>query len=59
MPGGFLPDMNTFGSNRGDHAHQGVGHKTPPDPVDALRLVTRIVLGLRQLDRRLMSLKAE
>ncbi len=59
FPSGFLADMNTFGTNRGDHAHKGIGARTPPDPVDALKLVTRVVLGLRRLDVQLLKLRSE
>ncbi len=59
FPTGFLVDMNTFGSHRGDQAHVGVGARTPPDPGDARNLATRIVLGLRRLDRHLLRLKTE
>ena len=59
MPGGFLPETYPFGAHRGDLAHQGVGAQTPPDPVDAIERVTRIVVALRQLDRQLLVLKAE
>lgn len=55
----FLADMNAFGSRRGDQAHRGIGARSPLDPADAVALLTRILLGLRRLDRRLSRLKSE
>lgn len=52
-------DLNTFGTQRGDHAHQSIAAQVPPDPGDTLVLVARIVWGLRRLDIRVQALGAE
>jgi hypothetical protein len=56
-PAGWLQDMNTFGSDRGDIAHgSAVGVRQPPDPLTLKDLVKRVLDGLRVLDSVLLRL---
>lgn len=55
----LLPDMNSFGLERGNLAHKSVGSTKSPDPVDSRILVTRILRDMRTLDRRLTELGSE
>ena len=59
IPTDFLNAMNTLGSIRGGYAHRRVGAQTPPDPVDSMKLTTRVVCGLWRLDDHLLRLKNE
>jgi hypothetical protein len=59
LPATFVADMNSFGSQRGDQAHRGVGARKPTDPRDALKLVARVLRVLRRLDLKLHALASE
>jgi len=59
LPDTFLVDVDTFGTMRGRHAHRSIGAQTPPDPVDTLELVRRIVVGVSELDGHLQVLENE
>lgn len=59
LSAGWLADMDTFGSSRGDQAHLGVGARRPPDPADARKLIARLLMGLRAVDRELANLATE
>lgn len=52
----WLADMTTFGSSRGDTAHLSFGAQIPPDPVSEKAIVSRIVIGVGQLQQALNAL---
>jgi hypothetical protein len=52
----WLATINSFGSQRGDTAHQTGRAQQKPDPQNELRTVREIATGLEQLDRRLTAL---
>lgn len=55
----WLATVDSFGSVRGDTAHQSMRAQQPPDPANELAIVRQIVIGLRELDERLTRLRAE
>jgi hypothetical protein len=55
----WLATIDSFGSVRGDTAHQSMRTQQPPDPANELAIVRQIVTGLRQLDELLAKLGAE
>lgn len=55
----FLADMDTFGTVRAGHAHRSIGAHTPLDPVEASKLIERILESLSLLDKRLQQLENE
>jgi hypothetical protein len=55
----WLATIDSFGSVRGDTAHQAMRTQQPPDPANELAIVRQIVTGLRQLDELLTNLGAE
>lgn len=55
----WLATIDSFGSVRGDTAHQSMRAQQPPDPANELAIVRQIVTGLRQLDELLAKLGAE
>jgi hypothetical protein len=55
----WLATIDSFGSVRGDTAHQSMRTQQPPDPANELAIVRQIVTGLRQLDELLTKLGAE
>jgi hypothetical protein len=55
----WLQRMDAFGQHRGQFAHTSYAAQTPPDPSDARRDVVEILIGLRRLDLRLISLRDE
>ncbi len=59
FPVGWLADMNTFGSDRGEVAHKAaIGSvRQPPDPVAKKRLVADVLVGLHVIDGVLRSLR--
>jgi hypothetical protein len=46
----WLATMDSFGSARGDTAHQSFKTQQPPDPASELALVGHVVAGLRKVD---------
>ncbi len=59
LPAIFLADLDTLGASRGAVAHTSFAVQTPPDPLDALQLLTRIVAGFRRVDQLLIGLGSE
>jgi hypothetical protein len=55
----WLATIDSFGSVRGDTAHQSMRTQQPPDPANELAIVRQIVAGLRQLDELCAKLGAE
>jgi hypothetical protein len=49
----WVPNLNSFGSSRGDAAHNHVGSIVLPDPVQERADVTAVLAGFRDLDRLL------
>lgn len=56
FPSGLLQEMDALGTLRGSHAHRNLGAKTPPDPLDSLNRVARVVFGLRKLDQIMLTM---
>jgi RiboL-PSP-HEPN len=54
----WLATMDSFGSRRGDVAHQSFRTQQPPDPASELATVGQIVAGLRQVDALITQLRA-
>ncbi len=59
LSSGLLSDLETFGNQRGQVAHTTFAAQSPPDPGDALRIVTRLLSRLRTLDSLLVELRDE
>jgi hypothetical protein len=55
----WLETIDSFGSDRGDTAHQAGRPQTPPDPASELNTVKAIIGGLIPIDRRLSELQNE
>jgi len=53
----WLATMDSFGSGRGDVAHQSFRTQQPPDPATELATVAQIVTGLRQVDALIGQLR--
>ena len=49
----FLAQMDSFGTNRGRHAHSSTTTTSAPDPVTEITTVNQILIGLLDLDRLL------
>lgn len=55
----WLATIDSFGSVRGDTAHQAMRAQQPPDPANELEIVRQIVEGLRDVDELLTQLGSE
>lgn len=53
----WLAQMDSFGSNRGDRAHNSMRALNPPDPATELANVKQILDGLLELDRMVSRLR--
>jgi hypothetical protein len=54
----WIATMDSFGSARGDIAHQSFRTQQPPDPANELATVRQIVDGLRKIDALVSQLRA-